>query len=73
MSVAKPTGTCPYCKETIHPAATKCKHCQSDLSAVKKQKTSVVAKYNTFRYGFATGCAFTVALLILAYFQFFRE
>jgi hypothetical protein len=25
-------GTCPYCKETINPAAVRCQHCKSNLN-----------------------------------------
>ncbi len=73
MSVAKAAGTCPYCKEQINAAATKCKHCQSDLSDYRKKKPSLLSRYNTFKIGFITGVCFAVALGILIYFQFFSE
>lgn len=73
MSVVKTSASCPYCREPIHPAATKCKHCQSDLTQTQKKKGSLFAKYNTFRYGFAGGVLFSVVLIILTYFQFFRD
>jgi predicted amidophosphoribosyltransferase len=73
MSVAKSTGVCPYCKEPINAAATKCKHCQSDLSDVRKKRQSLFSRYNTFKVGFTTGAAFAVLLVILIYLQFFSE
>lgn len=73
MSVARTTSVCPFCKEQIQAGAVRCKHCQSDLSGAKKQKKSLFARYNNFRFGFATGVLFSVALLILVYFQFFQE
>ncbi len=73
MSVAKETVACPFCREQIHPQATKCKHCQSDLTAVKKKKPSIFAKYNSFRYGFAVGVVFAVVVALLGYIEFFSE
>ncbi|HVP07629.1 MAG TPA: hypothetical protein VMS71_07295, partial [Candidatus Acidoferrum sp.] len=65
MSVAKTMGVCPYCREPIQAEATKCKHCQSDLTSIKKPKRSYFARFNTFKYGFVVGVCFTVLLLIL--------
>jgi ribosomal protein L37AE/L43A len=73
MSVAKTMTVCPFCKEPIAVGATKCKHCQSDLTAAAKKKKSIFAKYNTFRFGFLTGILFTITLGILVYMQFFRK
>ncbi len=73
MSLAKTAGACPYCKEPIHPQAVKCKHCQSDLSAAKKSKSSRFTKYLTFRNGFLTGVIFSIVMAILLYVQFFKE
>ncbi|MEW6051986.1 MAG: hypothetical protein AB1644_13110 [Candidatus Zixiibacteriota bacterium] len=73
MSVAKSTAICPFCKEPINAGAVKCKHCQSDLSGIRKTRTNYFARYNTFRYGFLAGILFTVAVALLGYFQFFRD
>ena len=73
MSLAKTTATCPFCKETIHPQAVKCKHCQSDLSAAKEKKRSYFAQYNTFRFGFLAGVLFAVVMAILLYVQFYMK
>ncbi len=73
MSLAKTTGACPYCKEPIHPQAVKCKHCQSDLTAAKKQKRSYFARFNNFRSGFLAGVLFTLVMGILLYVQFFTD
>lgn len=73
MSLAKTTGVCPFCKETIAAGATRCKHCQSDLGAARKARKGLFAPYNTFRYGFLTGVVFTLILGVLAYFQFLHD
>lgn len=73
MTLAKTLGTCPYCKEPIHPQATKCKHCQSELISAASRKPSFFSRYNTFRYGFLTGIVFMVVLMILTYLQFYRD
>lgn len=31
------TRRCPHCAETIHPEATRCKHCQADLGGAPLQ------------------------------------
>ncbi len=69
MSVLKEDQKCPYCKESIAAGATICKHCHSELKAVKSKK-SVFAKYNNFRAGFLSGILFTLVVIILAYLQF---
>ena len=71
MSVAKVPATCPFCKETILEGATKCKHCQSDLSELKKKKKSYFSRYNTFKHGFLTGLGIVVVLELVIYFRFF--
>jgi predicted amidophosphoribosyltransferase len=71
MSVAKTTTTCPYCKESIAEGASICKHCHSDLAALKKKKPSIFARYNTFKYGFFTGAITLIVLFLLVYFKFF--
>ncbi len=73
MSVAKTMGVCPFCKEPINAEAIKCKHCQSDLTEIKKPKRSYFARLNTFKHGFLIGVGFTILLVILIYFQFFSE
>jgi len=69
MTVAKPTTKCPFCKETIMAGATKCKHCQSDLSEVLSRKKSFFSRFNTFRNGFIVGVLLTLTLVILLYLQ----
>jgi hypothetical protein len=71
MSLAKTTSVCPFCKEVIADGATKCKHCQSDLSELKRKKKSYFSRYNTFKFGFYTG-ALGVLLLGLAVYVYFR-
>ena len=70
MTVAKTIVKCPYCRESIHPSATRCKHCHADLSTRKKSK-SPLASLNNFRTGFLTGVLFSIVLGILFYVQFF--
>lgn len=71
MTVAKQTITCPFCKEPIIAGATRCKHCQSDLTKADAAKNkSRFAKYNTFRIGFLVGILFTIIMVILGYVQF---
>jgi hypothetical protein len=74
MTLAKQFTTCPCCKEVIASGATRCKHCQADLTKAddSKQKSRFAA-YNTFRMGFLTGVIFTIVLAILAWFQFRSE
>lgn len=67
MTVAKLMVKCPFCREPIIAGATKCKHCQSDLSGVSSPKNSLFSKLNTFRSGFLTGILFTLALTVLMY------
>ncbi len=64
---------CPYCKEPIAAGATRCKHCQSDLAAVSKNKQSFFAQFDTFRLGFVSGIVFTIVVAILVYYQFFKQ
>ncbi len=73
MSVAKDMSICPYCREPINAAATKCKHCQSDLSTARKKRRSLFSQFNTFRYGFLFGVCFSIVLAVLIYIEFFRE
>jgi hypothetical protein len=73
MSLAKSTGVCPYCKEQINSAATKCKHCQSDLSDYRKKKPPFLARFNTFKFGFIAGVGFAVVLGVLVYLEFFSD
>lgn len=72
MSVVKTMTSCPFCKEPIAAGATKCKHCQSDLTAAAKKKRPYFAKFNTFRTGFLSGILFTLAIGILFYIQFYQ-
>jgi len=70
MTVARATARCPYCRESIHPSATRCKHCHADLTSQKKTR-SPLAGLNNFRTGFLTGVLFSIVLGILFYLQFF--
>jgi hypothetical protein len=70
MTVAKETVRCPFCREVIASGATRCKHCHADLSE-KRQKRSLLARYNTFRVGFLGGVLFTLILIVLIYYQFY--
>ena len=71
MSLAKTSTICPFCKEPIMEGATKCKHCQSDLSELKRKKRSYFARYNSFKYGFWTGAGTVIVLGLIIYFRFF--
>ncbi len=71
MSVAKVSATCPFCKESILEGATKCKHCQSDLSELKRKKKSYFARFNTFKFGFLFGLILVTVLELVIYFRFF--
>ena len=73
MSVAKVLATCPFCKEPIAGGATKCKHCQSDLSSLQKKKGSLFDRFDNFRFGFLTGVLFSISLAILLYMQCSHE
>ena len=68
MTLAKPLTKCPYCLEPIAAGATRCKHCQADLTA-KKSKGSF-AKLDTFRAGFLVGVLFSIILGVLIYGHF---
>ena len=69
MSVVKEMTKCPYCLEPINARAKRCKHCHSDLTT-PKSKDSLVARYNTFRFGFLVGILFSLVMAILVYLQF---
>jgi hypothetical protein len=71
MSVAKISATCPFCKESIMEGATKCKHCQSDLTELKRKKRSYFSRYNTFKHGFVFGATLVIVLGLVIYFRFF--
>ncbi len=71
MSVAKETRKCPYCREPIALAATRCKHCHADLNDGSRKRPSSLKKVDTFRTGFLCGVLFTVVIYLLIYYQFF--
>jgi predicted amidophosphoribosyltransferase len=71
MSLAKETRKCPYCRESIDPAASRCKHCHGDLVDRGRSSRSFWKTLNTFRTGFLCGLLFMTILIGLAYFQFF--
>jgi predicted amidophosphoribosyltransferase len=68
MVVVKPLKKCPYCREPIAAEATRCKHCQADLTDKPKSRSGRWREYDNFRVGFLTGVLFSIllALLILA-------
>jgi len=70
MTVARETIRCPFCREVIAAGATRCKHCHANLSE-RKQKRSVLARWNTFRFGFLAGILFSLTLIVLIYYQFY--
>ncbi len=70
MSVAKQLQKCPFCFEPIMAGATRCKHCQADLSEAGQKKKSHLAKYQTFRVGFLSGLLFSLILALLLYAHF---
>lgn len=70
MTIVKETIRCPFCREVIASGATRCKHCHADLSE-RKKRPSLLARYNTFRFGFLAGILFTLTFLILIYYQFY--
>ena len=71
MVVSKPMKKCPFCLEPIAVAASRCKHCQADLTGDKKTKSgSAFASINNFRVGFISGVLFALILAILAYGHF---
>lgn len=51
--------------------ATRCKHCQTDLSASNGHKKSRLARYQTFRTGFLAGMLFSLILGTLAWAHIF--
>ncbi len=69
MSVAKQLQKCPFCLEPIVAGATRCKHCQADLSEAGR-KNPRLAKYQTFRVGFLSGLLFSLILALLLYAHF---
>lgn len=71
MSVAKQLQKCPFCLEPIMVGATRCKHCQTDLSASNGHKKSRLARYQTFRTGFLAGMLFSLILGTLAWAHIF--
>ncbi len=70
MSVAKQTQKCPFCLEPMLAGATRCKHCQADLTEIAKKK-SRLAGHDTFRHGFLTGILFSLLLALLLYAHFY--
>jgi len=73
MSVAKQLQKCPFCLEPIIAGATRCKHCQADLTAGGKKKSSRLARLQTFRVGFLTGILFSLILVVLIWAHFYWE
>jgi len=69
MAVVKQLTKCPYCLEPIAAGATRCKHCQADLTANKK-KSGVLKGLDNFRTGFLTGVLFSLLLAVLAWYHF---
>ncbi|HOP07839.1 MAG TPA: hypothetical protein PLF13_11185 [candidate division Zixibacteria bacterium] len=69
MVVVKQLTKCPFCLEPIAAGATRCKHCQADLSSNRKKK-AFIYKLNTFRTGFLTGVLFSLLLVIIIWFHF---
>ena len=65
MTISKEMTRCPYCKEPINAHASVCKHCHTDLAPLDKPQKSILARYNTFRFGFLTGILFSLILMIL--------
>jgi len=72
MSLAAEYKKCPYCRETIVLAATRCKHCQADLPS-PKNRLAWLRKQNTFRTGFLSGIAFTLCIFLLGWLHFFAQ
>jgi len=69
MSLVSETVRCPYCREPIHPKATRCKHCQAEIVR-PPEKSAWVRRLDTFRNGFIAGIIFCLVLAVLAYLQF---
>ncbi|RME20984.1 MAG: hypothetical protein D6800_12605 [Candidatus Zixiibacteriota bacterium] len=69
MSLATETVRCPYCREPIHPKATRCKHCHAEIER-PPEKSAFFTRLDTFRSGFIAGVIFCLILAVLAYFQF---
>ena len=69
MRIIKSAERCPYCKEKIIAGATKCKHCYSDLTQVKKKK-GWWQKYNNFKVGLIFGSSVALIILLFIYFYF---
>jgi len=73
MSVAKELQKCPFCLEPIMAGATRCKHCQVDLTAIGQEKRSRLAKLQTFKTGFLTGLLFSLIIVLLLWAHFYWE
>lgn len=65
MAVVKPLKKCPFCCEPIAADATRCKHCQADLTGNAKSKSGRWREYNNFRVGFLSGILFSILLALL--------